>query len=768
MSATPTAGGIHAILGPTNTGKTHRAIARMLEHETGMIGFPLRLLAREVYDRVRKQVGDEAVALVTGEEKIVPRGARYFVATVEAMPVSRAVQFLAVDEIQLAGNDQRGHLFTERLLDARGTQETWFLGSDAMRGALAEIVPTAQIATYPRLSKLSFAGGENLPKVPARSAIVAFSLPEVYALAERVRARRGGAAIVAGALSPRTRNAQVALFQNGDVDYLVATDAIGMGLNLDVRHVAFASTRKFDGREVRGLEDTEVAQIAGRAGRHHQDGTFGTLNPAALSADTIAAVELHRFPQIRRLYWRNSDLDFSSTFALMESLRVPPRIQRFRPAPLADDLAALEKLVASDGSYARLRGDALKLLWDVCKIPDFRKLLFENHVQFLAELFTELRAHHGVVRNDWISARVAPLNDVSGTVDDLTARIAETRLFTYLANHESADGSSWLPDAAAWRAHTTALEDRLSDALHEALVRRFVDETKKRPVRTGNAAPAPRRPRGTGEDLLARVAPTHPFAALAKLRGAMTPEPPAVAALPPLAERLAARLGAGMPIPARASAPLLWDFTIAGEPLGRLRPGKTLVTPRVRPIENALGPDDLRRSEGLLEGAVAVSLVQALGVSCMDLPTDDAALRGARFALRQGLGFARSRGLAAEMAGVRKGLRWWSIAETDPRLAEWRAALWETFVGVPFPKVGRGDARAVAEVDGPNRCPPPLWEAIGYARAGAWALPILHAEALLEALAAGDRSRAERLAREAGIPARDVAPFVDDLRDDVI
>ena len=501
---------IHAILGPTNTGKTHRAIERMLEHGTGMLGFPLRLLAREVYDRVCARVGREDVALVTGEEKIVPRTARYFVCTVEAMPMSRTVEFLAVDEVQLAAHEQRGHLFTERILDARGTSETWFLGSDSMRAVLRDLVPTALVSTFARLSRLSYSGADNLPKVPPRSAIVAFSLPEVYALAERIRVRRGGAAVVAGALSPRTRNAQVALFQEGAVDFLVATDAIGMGLNLDVAHVAFASLRKFDGREVRALDDAETGQIAGRAGRHLRDGTFGTVRPALLDDATIFAVEQHRVAPVRKVYWRSSDLDFTSTETLLASLQVPPARPRLRAAPLADDQRALEALLARDASLGRLRGAGLHLLWDVCKIPDFRKLLFEHHVRFLADLHDELREHGGVARADWLQRRIAPLDDVLGEVDDLTARIAETRLYTYVANQ-----GSWVHDADTWRARTTALEDRLSDALHDKLVQRFVEGTRKSPVvRMARARGKP----PPVEDDAPRLDPGNPFAALLPLR----------------------------------------------------------------------------------------------------------------------------------------------------------------------------------------------------------------------------------------------------------
>ena len=305
-----------ALLGPTNTGKTHHAIERMLEHPSGMIGLPLRLLAREVYDKITARVGESKVALVTGEEQRVPRRPAYWVATTEAMPVEHEVDFVAVDEVQLAAHPQRGHVFTSRLLSARGRVETWLMGAATMRNALRELVPTALQVEHPRLSSLRFAGSAPLARLPPRSAVVAFSMPHVYELADRLRKRRGGAAIVLGALSPRTRNAQVAMFQAGEVDCLVATDAIGMGLNLGVEHVAFAATRKFDGRGVREVDDAELGQIAGRAGRWIHDGTFGTVTPLSLPVGVAHAVETHTFSPVRRVQWRSDDLDFASLPAL--------------------------------------------------------------------------------------------------------------------------------------------------------------------------------------------------------------------------------------------------------------------------------------------------------------------------------------------------------------------------------------------------------------------------------------------------------------------
>lgn len=502
---------ITALLGPTNTGKTHRAIERMLEHPTGMIGLPLRLLAREVYDKISARVGETKVALVTGEERRVPARPSYWVCTVEAMPVQRDVDFVAIDEVQLAAHDQRGHVFTSRILGARGRSETWLLGADTARGVLRELVPTARHVEHPRLSRLTHAGATPLARLPPRSAVVAFSMPHVYEIADRLRARKGGAAVVLGALSPRTRNAQVAMFQAGEVDWLVATDAIGMGLNLDVEHVAFAALRKFDGKDVRDVDDAELAQIAGRAGRWIQDGTFGTVTPLEIPAGIAHAIETHDFPRITHVRWRNDDLDFTSVRALVASLNEGSKRKVFRHVRDADDHQALVRL-ADREDVARLAvgEERVRLLWDVCTVPDFRKLLFEAHVDFLAELYVEL-VRHGRARDEWIEPRIRLLEDERGDVETLVARIAATRIWTYVANRDG-----WTESELSWRDRTRTLEDRLSDALHERLVLRFVDEKK--------AKPTPRsRPRAPGSSTkLVDDTPStdskHPFAALAAMR----------------------------------------------------------------------------------------------------------------------------------------------------------------------------------------------------------------------------------------------------------
>lgn len=515
----PDASAITALLGPTNTGKTHRAIERMLEHPTGMIGLPLRLLAREVYDKITARVGESRVALVTGEERRVPARPSYWVCTVEAMPVDRDVDFLAVDEVQLAAHDQRGHVFTSRILHARGRVETWLLGAETIRGVLRELVPTARHVEHPRLSRLTHAGATPLARLPPRSAVVAFSMPHVYEIADRIRARKGGAAVVLGGLSPRTRNAQVAMFQAGEVDWLVATDAIGMGLNLDVEHVAFAALRKFDGRDVRDVDDAELGQIAGRAGRWIQDGTFGTVTPLEIPSGVVHAIESHAFPRITRVRWRNDALDFSSLEDLRASLAEGSKRRVFRHVRDADDHQALLRLSERE-AVARLASteERVRLLWDVCSVPDFRKLLFEAHVDFLEELYLEL-VRNGRVRDEWIERRVRELEDTSGDVETLVARIATTRIWTYVANRDT-----WVDDPLAWRERTRSLEDDLSDALHARLVLRFVDAKKTRPTPRARPRPPASSTRAIDEALIADAPDAaHPFAKLAAMRARLAP-----------------------------------------------------------------------------------------------------------------------------------------------------------------------------------------------------------------------------------------------------
>ena len=462
---------VTAVLGPTNTGKTHLAIERMVAHESGLIGLPLRLLAREVYGRVAEKVGLANVALVTGEEKIVPPGARYTVSTVEAMPRQTDAAFVAIDEVQLAADLERGHIFTDRILHLRGRQETLLLGAGTMQGILQKLLRGLSVVTRPRLSHLAYAGSKKLTRLPRRSAIVAFSADEVYAIAELIRRQRGGAAVVLGALSPRTRNAQVEIYQSGDVDYLVATDAIGMGLNLDVDHVAFAQNRKFDGFQYRELTAAELAQIAGRAGRHLRDGTFGVTGQVdPFPDDLVEKIESHDFEPARMLQWRTAAFDFASLAALKRSLDALPPVEGLTRALPAADQAALE-LLSREEDVAALadRPERVSLLWDACALPDYRRIAPAQHAELVAAIFRDL-ARRGHVDEDYMAQQVRRAGSVEGDIDVLSARIAQIRTWTFVSHRPG-----WLADPTHWQEKTRDIEDRLSDALHERLTKRFVD-----------------------------------------------------------------------------------------------------------------------------------------------------------------------------------------------------------------------------------------------------------------------------------------------------
>ncbi len=594
----PGQGGITAILGPTNTGKTHRAVERMLQFRTGMIGLPLRLLAREVYDRVAKRVGGDRVALVTGEEKRFSEQARYWVCTVEAMPLDRPVAFLAVDEVQLAAHPERGHVFTDRLLHARGVHETWFLGAETIASLLQRLVPTAVLETYPRFSKLSYTGARKLTSLPPRTAVVAFSSADVYALAERLKARHGGTAVVLGALSPRTRNAQVELFQQGEVNHLVATDAIGMGLNLDLDHVALSALYKFDGRSVRALEAAEVAQVAGRAGRYRRDGTFGTtgdLDP--LHPDLVASVEGHRFPELRYLWYRNNDLDFRSAGALRETLSVEPRMRWLRRVRGAEDERSLEALLRQDEVRQAAKGEqSVRLLWDVCRIPDYRKLLFQDHYALLGEIFAQLVRAGGVLDDDWIAIRLRRLDRVQGDIDALMTRIAFVRTWSFVAYH-----GVWLRDAPHWQARARAIEDRLSDALHDRLARRFVDRRTLlllRPATGADLPPVVVDEGGevrAGEHALGHLEGLRfvPGASLVGLHGQTAWKAVRRALEGVIADSVAALEGAGFQdFEVDPEGMLCWD----GARLARLSAGPDVLSPRVKvlQIELVTGPQRAR------------------------------------------------------------------------------------------------------------------------------------------------------------------------------
>ncbi len=462
--------GVTAVLGPTNTGKTHLAIERMLAHSSGLIGLPLRLLAREVYGRVVERVGADAVALITGEEKIKPPHPRFWIATAEAMPRDLDVAFVAIDEIQLAQDFDRGHVFTDHLLNRRGREETLVIGSATMRPLVESLIPGVNVISRPRLSQLIYAGEKKATRLPPRSAIVAFSAEEVYAIAELIRRQRGGAAVVMGALSPRTRNAQVELFQSGDVDHIVATDAIGMGLNLDIHHVAFANDAKFDGHQHRRLTTSEFGQIAGRAGRHLRDGTFGTSGRCPpFGPELIDALENHTFEPVRTAHWRNPLLDLRTVETLRASLAVSPNEAGLVRAPRAEDETIFE--IAASLPEVRLRlgsRDGVARLWDMAALPDYRKISAHGHAELVTQIFGFV-SDKGVVPDDWFGRQLALCDRTDGDIDTLSARISQVRTWTFCANRD------WLKDPAHWQGVTRALEDRLSDALHEKLTARFVD-----------------------------------------------------------------------------------------------------------------------------------------------------------------------------------------------------------------------------------------------------------------------------------------------------
>ncbi len=466
---------ITAVLGPTNTGKTHLAVERLCGHVSGIMGFPLRLLAREVYDKVVAIKGAQNVGLITGEEKILPPHARYFLCTTESMPMNRDVSFLAIDEAQMAADDERGHVFTERLLHARGRDETMILGSDVVRPLIQSLVPEVSIISRPRFSTLRYTTPKKLSRLPKRSAIVCFSTEEVYAIAEMLRRQRGGAAVVMGALSPRTRNAQIDMYQSGEVDYLVATDAIGMGLNMDITHIAFANIVKFDGKRRRRLTLAEMGQIAGRAGRHQRDGSFSMLHlndrDAGFDADEVAALEAHSYPALTQLRWRNPELNFTNLEMLITSLeKRSPRPELHRTDETID-LAVLKRL-AVEPLVIKRAGNAseIRRLWSVCQLPDYRKTGAEQHSRLVLKLFDNLSSGHLTIPVEWIGAEVSRLDNGLGDIDTLAARISGIRTWTYIANQPD-----WLDDPLQWAARTRTIENTLSDALHEQLMQRFVD-----------------------------------------------------------------------------------------------------------------------------------------------------------------------------------------------------------------------------------------------------------------------------------------------------
>ena len=464
---------ILAILGPTNTGKTFLAIERMLEYGNGVIGFPLRLLAREVYDKIVLKIGYERVALVTGEEKIIPPKADYYLCTVESMPQDINFEFAAIDEIQMCADPERGHIFTDRLMNYRGDKLTMFLGSDTIKKLLTELVPETEFIYRERLSKLTYSGYKKISRIKPRSAIIAFSVDDVYALAEFVRRQKGGAAVVMGSLSPKTRNSQVEIYQSGDVDFLIATDAIGMGINMDIDNVYFSGLKKYDGKKIRDLRDSEIGQISGRAGRYMNDGSFGTTGDCErLTDEQIDKVENHRFDDVLNIFWRNNNLDFTSSQNLIQSLSVrPPQDNLQRNKDLIDETTF--RFLVSEKSNLNFNNHQhfVKLLWECCQIPDFTKSSYNEHTDIIYKVFSFLSSDKGKITNDWMKQQLSNLNNYEGNIDSLANRISYIRTWSYVSNK-----SNWVENADYWIAKTKEIEDRLSEKLHEELSKSFVDK----------------------------------------------------------------------------------------------------------------------------------------------------------------------------------------------------------------------------------------------------------------------------------------------------
>lgn len=654
--------GVLAVLGPTNTGKTHLAIERMVAHESGLIGLPLRLLAREVYARVADKVGAANVALITGEEKINADGnARFQVCTVEAMPARTDAAFVAIDEVQLAADLERGHVFTDRILNLRGRQETMLLGAATVQRTLQELLPGLNVVTRPRMSMLTWAGQKKITRLPQRSAIVAFSADEVYAIAELIRRQRGGAAVVLGSLSPRTRNAQVALYQSGDVDFLVATDAIGMGLNLDLDHVAFAQDRKFDGITQRRLHPAEMAQIAGRAGRHTHNGTFGVTGQVPpFEEDLIQRLETHEFDPVKVLTWRNRDLEFSAIETLRASLEAASTDRLLMKSFPASDLVALDNLSRRE-EVVRLCGDetSVRLLWDVCQTPDYRRISPGEHAELLQSVFTDL-ATNGTIDEDWFASQIKHTDRLDGDIDALSARIAHIRTWTYLSNRPG-----WLPDPVLWQERTREIEDRLSDVLHENLTKRFIDRRTSVLMKRLRENAMLEAEIGANGDV--NVEGHH----VGQLRGfRFTPDAAATgpdakaasgAALKALAteivkrsEKLSAAPNSDIVLDSEAT--LRW----LGEPVGKLVSGEDTLKPRVtlladEQLTGASRDAVARRLERWTTNQIA-TLLKPL----VELASDETlapAARGVAFRLVENLGVIERREIASEVQSLDQDMR---------------------------------------------------------------------------------------------------------------
>jgi ATP-dependent RNA helicase SUPV3L1/SUV3 len=708
---------VKAVLGPTNTGKTHLAITRMLAHASGIIGFPLRLLARENYDRMVAVKGARYVALITGEEKIVPPEAKWFACTVEAMPLDRRTEFVAVDEIQLCADADRGHIFTDRLLHARGLVETMFLGAETIRPLLQRLVPQAEIDTRPRLSELTYAGPAKLTRLPPRSAIVAFSAGEVYAIAEAIRRRRGGCAVVMGRLSPRTRNAQVALYQNREVDFLVATDAIGMGLNMDVDHVAFAALQKFDGHRPRMLTAQEAAQIGGRAGRGMRDGSFGvTADCPPLPPEMVDKIENHQFEALNTLAWRNSDLDMSGIDALLDSLEASPPLPGLAKGNDATDHITLSAL-GREVEIRKLVGTSrarVRLLWETCQIPDFRKLADETHIRLCARVFGHL-VQEGHLPGDWVGGQIAQCASTEGDLDTLMARLSAIRVWSYVAAR-----ADWMKDAARYQGEARAAEDAVSDALHERLTARFVDR---------RAAHLIRRLDDTEEELLSAVTRRGEVVVEGHPVGHVTGfvfEPDAGATDQDQRKLVlrAARRALHSEMPKRVtemeaasdeafaltpSHRITWD----GAEIARLKPGPTPDKPQIEPLASEF-LDGAQRERVRARLATWLEAMLKREFAALDTveakAAEDGALRGPAFRLREYLGLVPG-GTEAEInpelrqklkgIGIRAGRFALYLPEMlKPRPMGLRAQLWALKADCDTPSLPGGGLVSVPPVEG--------------------------------------------------------------------
>ena len=742
-----------AVLGPTNTGKTWYALERMMGHASGMMGFPLRLLARENYDKAVARLGKDAVALITGEEKIIPPKARYFMCTVEAMPMERGVEFMAIDEVQLAADPERGHVFTDRILNARGREETLLLGAETVRRVLEELLPGVEVMVRQRMSRLSWAGQKKVTRLPRRSAVVAFSAADVYKLAELIRAKRGGTAIVMGALSPRTRNAQVEMFQSGDVDYMVATDAIGMGLNMDIGHVALAGDVKFDGRRPRRLTPAELGQIAGRAGRHTTDGSFGiTEHATMLEEDVIDAIENHRFRFLSGVYWRNSALDFSSPDQLLKSLESkPPSVLMTRKAD-ADDQQALAALIERDDIRVMAHGNKqVALLFDVCQIPDYQREYTDSHAQMLAKIYTQL-IENGRLDQDWVSSQMKRLDRPDGDIDTLMSRLSHIRTWTYITQRQH-----WLDDSEDFQGLARSIEDRVSDSLHEVLTQRFVDRRAavlSRRLKENTTLMSSIKSDGTviveGEE----VGHLDGFVFTPSISGGDIDAPVLAAARKALPEEISQRVkalvaSADPAFKLDAKGQIFWRESL----IGKLIKGDALYQPRAE-----------TRASDLLEGDQLKSVQDRLNAFAQDYPktvlekavalTGDGltgTARGIAFQVYEALGTLPSASIAEmvktldedgrrqlALHGIRLGVDMTYMADLlKPAQIDAKALLYSIYHG-DFPESGPPPAGRVA-IDHIEGVSDAYWLATGYRRLGGRVMRVDMAERLSAVIRAAAR-----------------------------